>query len=54
MWTNWPSPRLQSRRTANLCSPLTSRADNEERAESAVWSTLRIVVEKVHQPRIVA
>jgi hypothetical protein len=33
--TSWPSPRLQSPERANLCSPLTSRADNEERAESA-------------------
>ncbi len=28
MWTSWPSPRLQSPEPANLCSPLTSRADN--------------------------
>ncbi len=36
---------------ANLCSPLTSRADNEERAESAVWITrltLHIANEAVH------
>jgi hypothetical protein len=38
MWTNWPSLRLQSPEPANLCSPLNFRADNEERADSAIRS----------------